>query len=120
MQDYTITTVAFTLTNLIHFGVVVGFLTPPMICHLGCLMSMFAGASILPALIICDLIFYSKKRYWIKFIFFLLTLMFSFLMSLSVHFTLLFCYDPNWFIWFVQGTTIPATVWAVYKIVYPE
>lgn len=119
MQDCATTTIAFTLTNIIQFGIVIKVLTPPAACIGSCLASTLTGSTLLPCFITMEHTLHTHKNNWIyKTAIVLATACIPFVSSLGTCAALNYCFDENWYVWLVQGSTIPAMFWTTYKMLF--
>jgi len=118
MQERITTTIAFTLTNIIQFGIVIKVITPPVVCYLVCAASALAGATILPCFITMDHALHSNLNRFCKVAIMLVTACIPFASAINVRVALHYCFDENWYIWFVQGSTIPAMFWTTYLMLF--
>jgi hypothetical protein len=118
MQDCVSTTIAFTLTNIIQFGIVMKVLTPPAVCYSACMTSMLAGSTIIPCFITMDHTLYSNMTLFYKAAIVLATACIPFASSIGARVALHYCFDENWYVWFVQGSTVPVMFWTTYKMLF--
>ncbi len=118
MQDCATTTIAFTLTNIIQFGVVIKVLTPPTVCYSSCLASTLVGCTFLPCFITMDHTIYSGINWIYKTAIILTTACVPFAASVSARVALNYCFDENWYVWLVQGSNIPIIFWTTYKMLF--
>lgn len=119
MHDCLTTTIVFTITNIIQFGVVIKVLTPPMVCYSSCLISAFTGFTFLP----CFLVMMHALHKWridfvSKIVIISGTSFVPFASALSACVALHSCMDTNWYVWLIQGTTIPGITWTTYKMMF--
>lgn len=112
------TTVTFTLANIIQFGIVIRVLTPPIICYSTCLISAMVGSTFLPCFLAIDRIVRSGTKTSHKIICILMTGCIPFIFSITARISLYYCFDENWYVWIIQGSTIPAMFWATYKMLF--
>jgi predicted membrane channel-forming protein YqfA (hemolysin III family) len=118
MQDCLTTTIAFTLTNIIQFGIVIKVLTPPAMCYISCLMSALTGSTLLPCFITMEHTLHSRLNWIYRTIIMLTTSCIPFAFSVGTRVALNYCFDENWYVWLVQGSTVPAMFWATYKMLF--
>lgn len=108
----------FATTNVIQFGMVMFMTTPPTICLRSCLVAGFTGCSIIPTILLVYHI--SNLENWHVISRSLLSLScvsYPVILSVLTRLFLTHCYDPNWIIWAIQGSNIPAIIWTVYKMI---
>lgn len=118
MQDCVTTTISFTLTNIIQFGIVIKVLTPPMVCYSSCLASALAGCTILPCFITMDHTARSHMSWVCRTAIIAATACVPFAASVVAQMALSHCFDDNWYVWLVQGSTVPAIFWTTYKMLF--
>jgi predicted membrane channel-forming protein YqfA (hemolysin III family) len=120
MQDCTTTTIAFTLTNIIQFGIVMKVLTPPAVCYASCLTSALAGSTILPCFITIEHTLHSCMNWIYKAVIVLAVVCIPFASSVSARMALHYCFDENWYVWLVQGSMVPAMFWTTYRMLFDK
>jgi len=118
MQDCVTTTIAFTLTNIIQFGIVMKVLTPPAVCYGSCLASALAGSTLLPCFITMEHTFHSCMNWIYKAVIMLATVCIPFASSVGARVALHYCFDENWYVWLVQGSTVPTMFWSTYRMLF--
>jgi hypothetical protein len=118
MKDCTSTTIAFTLTNIIQFGIIIKVITPPSVCHATCVYSAIVGATFLPSYITMEHIFASKLGWLSKIIFIFAIACTSFTTSIIANISLQYCFDKNWMVWLLQGSAIPTMFWTTYRMLF--
>jgi hypothetical protein len=120
MQSCAVTTTTFTLTNIIQFGIVIRVITPPVKCYVSCITSAMVGSMILPCFIVMDHMFRSNMNWMWKISFIFVTTCIPFVSSVCARVALNYCFDDNWYVWLVQGSTIPAMFWTTYNMIFDE
>lgn len=118
MQDCTTTTIAFTLTNIIQFGIVIKVLTPPVVCYGSCLASALAGSTLLPCLITMEHALHSHMNWIYKAAIVLAASCIPLASSVGARVALHYCFDENWYVWLVQGFTVPVMFWTTYRMLF--
>ena len=118
MQDCLTTTITFTLTNIIQFGIVMKVLTPPAVCYGSCLVSALVGSTLLPCFITMEHTLHSRMNGIYKAAIMLVTTCIPFAFSVGAHVALHYCFDENWYVWLVQGSTVPAMFWSTYRMLF--
>lgn len=117
-QDCKRITIAFTITNIIQFGIVIKVLTPPVLCYNSCLLSALVGSTFLPCFITMDHTLHSHMNWIYKTIVILAASCIPFTCSVGACIALHNCFDENWYVWLVQGSTIPVMFWTTYKMMF--
>jgi hypothetical protein len=118
MQDHASIPIVFTITNIIQFGIVMKVLTPPAVCFSTCIASALAGSVILPCFITMDHTLHSNMKRIYKIAIVLATTCIPFASSMAARMALHYCFDENWYVWLVQGSTVPAMIWTTYKMLF--
>ena len=96
MQDCATTTITFTLTNIIQFGIVMKMLTPPATCYASCLASAMAGSTLLPCFITMEHTLHSHMNWIYKAAIMLAMACIPFASSVGASVALHYCFDENW------------------------
>jgi hypothetical protein len=110
----------FTLTNIIQFGIVIKVITPPIICYSSCLASAMSGLTLVPCFITMAHTLDIKMNCIYRAAIIFATSFIPFVSSVGAQVALHYCFDKNWYIWFVQGSTVPAMFWTTYKMLFPS
>jgi hypothetical protein len=116
MRECVTTMIVFTLTNIIHFGIVIKVLTPPIICYATCITSALVGTTFLSSFLIMEHTIHSSIKWIYKTGIISTTVCIPFLSSIGACVALHQCFDENWYVWIIQGSTIPAMFWTTYRM----
>jgi hypothetical protein len=116
MKDCLTLKTVFGISNLVQLGIVMKILTPPIICPSSCLLSAVTGSTLIPCFVLMEHI----TRLHVKCIYIILMILLvgfiPFLAAVSSSLALRFCFDENWVVWLIQGSTIPVTLWTTLKM----
>ena len=118
MKGTATTTIAFTLTNIIQFGIVMKVLTPPVVCYGSCLAHALVGSTLLPCFITMEHTLHARMNRIYRTAIVLATACIPFASSVGARVALHYCFDENWHVWLVQGSTVPAMFWTTYMMLF--
>lgn len=112
--------VVFATVNIVHLAIVFRFIIPPMTCPMTCILSLLAGSSIVPVILtLASCGFPSRAGNVYETCMHVtgiaLTIFTPVVCSFLAKVSNETCPDSNWYIWYVQGLTIPASAWSVYQ-----
>lgn len=120
------TALIFAVTNMVQLTIVFNVIIPPVECAMTCFVSLMAGTTLIPTFIVMNGIAMTVQPYdgsgkkVLTFIARLMMIMLVALFPIAGGYLALLsqneCPDSNSFIWFIQGLTIPASVWTIAQI----
>ena len=119
MNCLTLTTV-FGISNLIQLGIAMKVLTPPIICPISCLLSAVTGSTLIPCFILMDHITRTHLKSIQIILMITMVSFIPFIAAVSSSIALYFCFDENWLVWLIQGSTMPVTLWTTLKMFLSE
>lgn len=119
-------TLIFALTNLVQLSIVFNVIIPPVECAMTCFVSLMSGMTLIPTFIVMNGIamtaqpFKGDIKSLSHFITRLAAILFVTLFPLASGYIALWSYnecpDSNSHIWFIQGLTVPASIWSICQI----
>jgi hypothetical protein len=112
------TTIAFTLTNIIQFWISMKGLTQLTVCYGSCLASALAGSTLIPCCITIEHTLHSRMNWIYKTAIVLAMVCIPFAYSVSARVALHYCFEKNWYVWLVQGSAVPSMFWTTYRMLF--